>query len=238
MPSYSEDELYSILRPLPRTIRRGRSSIPFVPKSNIDLCHLNDGVFLEGFQNCSWKDKNQKHKIVHGFLYDHELEALYRHPKKYISLLAKYYAVMTPDFSIYRQMDEFNITAAVYKNRYLGALWASFGIRVIPTVGWTIPKYDDICFEGIYPDSTVSISSLGIRQKEECKKTFLAGLKTLEQRLKPRQIICLGDPLEEMRPYDNIFYVPYDQSFGNQFQTGWQGRLFWYDEKGEIVYGL
>lgn len=231
MPSYSGDELFGILRPLPQRIKRGAYSIPVVPKAEIDLKNLGNGIFLQGFKNCTAKDVHCENKIVHFFLNDRELDRIYRKPLKHVPTLVKYNAVRTPDFSRFKERDEFGIINATYKNRYVGALWSSYGIKVIPTIGWAGEDSFPICFEGVEQGSTVSISTLGIHSDRECVDAFLTGFKQRKERIRPSKIICLGDFVDGMDT-ENVFFVPYRESFGRQFKNGWQLRLF--DEKGKV----
>lgn len=225
MAHYSKEELFSLLRPLPPTIKRGILSIPIIPKPEINLDRLGDGLFLQGLQNCSSHDQHCKDKIVHCFLYDRQLEPLYKNPRKYIPKLQKYYAVMTPDYSRYDGRDQFGIINATYKNRFVGAWWSLYGRNVIPTIGWTNKDSFDFCFEGVEQGSIVSISTLGVHSDKYSTTEFLTGYKARREKINPSSIICLGDPLEGMNT-DNVLFVPYKDSFGRQFKTGWQLKLF------------
>ncbi len=225
MAYYSSKERLSLLRPLPPTIKRSIFSIPIIPKPEINLDRLGDGLFLQGFQNCGSKDQNCKDKIVHFYLYDRQLEPLYSKPRKYIPKLGKYYAVRTPDFSRYDERDRFGIINATYKNRYLGALWSLYGRNVIPTIGWTNPDSFDVCFEGVEQGSIVSISTLGVHSDQSSIQEFLCGYKARREKISPSSIICLGDHVDGMNT-DNVLFVPYKDSFGRQFKIGWQLKLF------------
>ena len=144
---------------------------------------------------------------------------------------------MTPDYSMFPQMDEYGIFKATYENRYLGALWYSMGILVILTIGWTTPKYYSLCFLGVEKGSVVAISTMGVQQDDITQKLFLDGYHEMQQRLQPSLVICLGSCLKEIVE-ENVLYISYDQSFGNQFQVGWQEPLFLPNGKGGYEYGF
>lgn len=232
MPYFTKQESFNRIRPLSSSIKRGKYDIPIIPKSEINLEKLNDGLFLQGFQNSTKKDTHCKEKIVHFFINDREFERLYEKSLKYIPRLAKYYAVRTPDFSRFDGRDKFGIIQATYRNRYLGALWSDYGRKVIPTIGWAGPASYEICFEGVETESIVSISTLGIHSDKESKEEFRKGFTRMRNKLNPSAIICLGDPVEGMNT-DNVYFVPYQDSFGKQFQNGWQTRLFDLQERSK-----
>lgn len=225
MPEYPYDDLISVLRKLPPDIKRGKHSIPFIPKQEIDLKNLNDGLFLQGFQNCTSQDKDCKNKIVHFYIYDKLLEPLYQNPLRYIPKLGKYYAVRTPDYSRFTDSDEYEILSATYKNRFLGALWSEYGINVIPTIGWAGKSSFEICFEGVEQGSVVSISTIGVHNDQECVQDFLTGYDARRNTINPSSIICLGDMVKG-RDTENVYFIPYKDSFGRQFKEGWQSKLF------------
>ena len=68
------------------------------------------------------------------FLYDYKFEDIWNNPDKYIEKLSQYKAVLTPDFSMYIEMNENMQRYNTFRNRWVGAYLADKGIRVIPTV--------------------------------------------------------------------------------------------------------
>jgi hypothetical protein len=231
MPKYTKEEYLRFAHPLPRWVKHDSYGIPYIENTEIDLSNLGNGSFLINFKNTGLHDQNAEKKIVHLFLYDKELFPIYNNPYRYLEKLGRYRAVFSPDFSIYKDMDFHDVLDSVYKNRYVGAAWQSKGVRVIPSVGWCTQKWDDICFAGLRENGIVAISTLGVNNCE-CKTEFLRGYNELLRRKSPKSIVCLGDPIGNME--GNICFIPYDESFGHQFENGWQAKLFNWNEKLEV----
>lgn len=119
--------------------------------------------------------------------------------------------VLTPDFSIWSDMPKALKVYNVYRNRWLGALWQNMGVKVIPTISWTHPL-EDFCLDGIPKNSTIAISSVGVKREHE--KYFIEGIKAICDKLEPANIICYG-PLHKFRMIFGIKAKVYE------FPTRW-----------------
>lgn len=226
MPNYDIYEYFDVIHPLPSSVQRDFNDIPIVKKQNIDLSKLNDGLYITGIQNINKKDKFSKQKIVHCFKENSVLAPFYLHPLRNIEKLSRYYAVMTPDFSLHSQMDYANMYHAIYMNRYCGALWQSYGMLVINTIQWAETDLYDLYLSGSEKGSIFAISSLGIKNQKS-KAIFIKGFNELVKRKSPSLIICIGSRIEEIK-HNNLIYIPYNESFGNQINCdgNYQSKLF------------
>lgn len=137
--------------------------------------------------------KDLSNKLVHFFIDDYQFERLWNNPEKYINMLKKAKYVLTPDFSLYNDMDLAIQLYNTYKNRWVGAYLQSEGIKVIPTVSWSTEESYDFCFKGIEEGNVVAIATYGIKQSEETKKLFYKGYKEMKRRVKPSVILCYGE---------------------------------------------
>jgi hypothetical protein len=131
-------------------------AIPIVPKTNIAL--KND-LRLIGFDNVKNGKDNHYQRIVHFFLYDYKFESIWKNPEKFVEILKKYKAVLTPDFSMYIEMNPVMQLYNTFRNRWVGAYLSKNGIKVIPTVNWGLENTFDFCFNGIEKGSTVAVST-------------------------------------------------------------------------------
>lgn len=104
-------------------------------------------------------DEQHFDQIVHFFLYDYELERVWKRPDQDVEKLKRYRAVLFRDFSMYLEMALAMQLYNVFRNRWCGACFASKGIRVIPTVSWGDECTFDFCFDGIPKGSTVAVST-------------------------------------------------------------------------------
>ena len=127
---------------------KGKLKIPIIPKFQEKTGDFND-LLLIGFDKTDLEDQNHLDRMVHFFLYDYRFERVWKNPDNDIEKLSRYRAVLSPDFSMYLEMAPVMQLYNVFRNRWCGALWASKGIRVIPTVNWGDESTFDFCFEGI-----------------------------------------------------------------------------------------
>ncbi len=135
--------------------RVGKYGIPLIKKQEIDI----DKIEPWGFNKTKLNDDEFKHKTIHFFTYDWNFEAAYSKPEITFEKLAQYYALLTPEFSTYKDMPLVLQAYSVFKNRWCGAFWQKQGMRVIPTVTWGTPASYEFCFDGIEQGSVVAIST-------------------------------------------------------------------------------
>lgn len=228
MPVYNNLEYVRIKRPLPEFIQKDKFGIPFIEPDIIDISNMNNGKWLVSLNNLSNKDNLASRKIVHSFKSDDVLHRWYNNPYKYLEKVAPYYAVSSFDFSMDNEMEYPMIVSAVFKNRWSGAFAQAHGKKVIPTVGWTIPEYYDLCFSGLRNGGVFLISTLGVNNKDS-KDSFLQGYFELRRRFPDSRIICVGDRLREVDL--DVCVVSYADSFGywNRKNSYWQPHLIEWD---------
>ncbi|MCM1307916.1 MAG: DUF4417 domain-containing protein [Butyrivibrio sp.] len=152
-------------------------------------------IFLMGCDHINSKKCNED-KTIHFFLEDYKFERFYYDCDKYIEKLAKYKALLTPDFSLYPSMPLPLQRFSIFKNRWCGAFWQEYGLKVIPTITWGDKRSYSFCFKGVEKHSIVAVSTFG--QKRE-KQEFMLGYDAMLERIEPLYIICFGEPFAEMR---------------------------------------
>jgi hypothetical protein len=74
---------------------------------------------------------------THFFVVDERFERTWRRPVLYADRLRSAHTLLSPDFSVWREMPRAMRLWQTYRNRWLGAFWQSLNKRVIPTVGWS-----------------------------------------------------------------------------------------------------
>ena len=156
---------------------------------------------------CNNYKKIGQNSLVSSFLDDYILERYWNDPLRYLSVFkgAKY--VLSPDFSLLvgmpRPMQEWN----VYRNRLVGYVWQSEGIKVIPTISWSDKLSFDFCFKGVEKNSVVAISNTGCRNDEQ-KKYFDAGFNEMIKQLEPSKIIFqCNKKYKEYYKHESIIFV-------------------------------
>lgn len=179
----------------------GKYEIPLIRKqeldiNNISLISYSDTRSAENIENMQ--------KGVHFFVDDYRFEGIYKNPDKSLKKLSQYKFLLTPDFSLYADMDIWKQIENVAKNRWCGAYWQNKGLIVIPTISWSSPSSFEFCFDGIEEDSIIAIGMIGCKRN---KRMFMLGYNEMLTRIKPSTIICFGTPFPEMK--GNIITIDY-----------------------------
>ena len=211
----------------------GAFDIPVVPKAEFFEGELAN-VLLIGFDKAKNDNKNPD-RIVHFFLYDYKFEKIWDRPDDYVEKLKGYKGALSPDFSMYLEMNRTMQLYNTFRNRWCGAYLASRGIRVIPTVNWGNEDTFDFCFEGIPKGSVVAVSTYMVQEHNnhsDQKEFFLKGYREMLKRIEPAKIICYSEPFPEMQ--GDIIHVDYDLS-GWKYQNKRYESLYVKYTNGIIV---
>ena len=161
-------------------------------KQNIDV---NKIKFLS-FVDAKKDDNENKDKTIHFFTYDWKFEKVYQNADEELEKLKQYYAVLSPDFSIFTNMPLALQIESIFKNRWCGAYWQSKGLKVIPTVSWGDERSFHFCFDGIEEGSIVAVSTY---YRENCEEEFMLGYNEMLKRIKPSMVLCYDEPFKEMQ---------------------------------------
>lgn len=129
---------------------------------------------------------------VHFFIDDYQFERVWTSPKKYMSTLAQFSCILTPDFSLYLDMPIAMMIWNVYRSRLLGQIAQDMGIRVIPTLVWADPRTYEFVFDGLPTNSTVAVSTVGVRRDPDAMAIWNDGMREAIDRLRPSQILLYG----------------------------------------------
>lgn len=188
----------------------GAFQIPVIPKASFEEAEFED-LLLIGFDRAKEEDEQNCGRMVHFFLYDYKFERVWKDAEKDIARLKNYRAVLSPDFSMYLEMNPTIQLYNTFRNRWCGAYWANRGLRVIPTVSWGDENTFDFCFLGIPKGSTVAVSTYMVSEhdnRSDQKEFFLKGYREMLHRIEPERIICYNTLFPEME--GNIIYVDYE----------------------------
>lgn len=90
--------------------------IPLVKKQNIDV----EKIKFISYSNTKNDDIENNDKTVHFFTYDRKIEKVYLNPNEELQKLSRYYALLTPDFSVFTNMPRALQNESVFKNRWCG----------------------------------------------------------------------------------------------------------------------
>jgi hypothetical protein len=171
---------------------QGKYEFPIIHKQDIDV---NKIKFLS-YVDSKKEDGENKDKTIHFFTYDWLFEKVYEKPDEELEKLSQYYALLSPDFSMWTNMPLALQIESCFKNRWCGAYWQSKGLKVIPTVSWSDEKSFDWCFDGIEEGSIVAVSTY---YRENCENDFMKGYNKMIEKIKPSAVLCYDEPFKAMQ---------------------------------------
>ena len=181
----------------------GKWGFPIVRRQALDL----DGIELIACSDVSSKDTKNLHKGVHFFVDDYRFENTYNHPENALKRYGKYRFLLSPDFSLYSEMNPWRQIESVGKTRWVAAKWQAAGKTVISTISWGLTRSYEYCFDAVEKHCIVAVGMIGCKGN---KRDFLRGYYQMLDRIEPEAIICFGDPFAEME--GNLVVVDYQKS--------------------------
>lgn len=123
---------------------------------------------------------------------DSKFIRVWRNPRRYLPILRRFQGVISPDFSLYRNMPLIMQAWSVFKSRALAHWWEINGIEVIPNIRFSTQCSYPFAFAGIKKYSTVAVGIHGCWHKNEDRKYFKKGFITMVDVLKPKCIVIYG----------------------------------------------
>ena len=145
---------------------------------------------------------------IHFYIDDYQFERIWNNPSEYVDKLLEYDCMLTPDFSLYREMPIAMKIWNVYRSRLVGQICQKYGLNVIPTVSWCEKETFDFCFDGLPHNATLSISTIGVKRETEAFEIWKAGVDEMIERLSPKRLLIYGGVVEY--DYKNIEVIYYD----------------------------
>ena len=150
------------------------------------------------------KNRNDFDCWVAFYEYDRKFERLWHNPRQYLPRLQKFNGIISPDFSLYRNMPLVMQAWNTYRGRALAAWLQSNGLEIIPNVRYNDERTYDFCFDGIEKNKSVAVGTHGCLKTKEDILYFKLGLAVMVNRLTPKNIIVYGTaPDRIFQPYRN-----------------------------------
>ena len=176
----------------------GRWGIPLVRRQDL----IDGDIGLIAYSDTRPRDiEANTWRGVHFFVDDPRFEGIYRNPDSTLEKLSQYRFLLTPDHSVYADMDPWMQLGSVAKSRWVGACWQRHGLIVYPTISWGTAQTFEFCFKGYERGGTVAIATYACKR---AKSLYLPGYFEMLRQLEPEHIICLGDPFPEMKEVDIV----------------------------------
>ncbi len=126
--------------------------------------------------------------------YEHDKKfiRIWHNPKRYIPILLRYPGIISPDFSMYRNMPAEMQQWSCFMGRAIAHRVEFDGGTVIPNVRWADERSFSYCFDGLPERSTLAVGTHGCVKTKEDRYWFARGLKELEARLEPETLVVYG----------------------------------------------
>lgn len=143
--------------------------------------------------------RNYEGKGVHFFLDDYQFERIWNKFDRSVNMLAKFEAVLSPDWSMYTNWPYAVQIWNHYRKHFVGAYLQQMGVTVYPTICWSDRVSIDFCFDGEPHGGCVAVSSIGTQMRENDKTRFMYGYDAMLEILEPETILFYGNPPAECR---------------------------------------
>ena len=103
---------------------------------------------------------------VHFYIDDYKFESVWKDPNRYLPMFKRFKGVITPDYSLYRDMPLVMQMWNTYRNRALAYWLQNEGVDIVPNVRWGDERTYDFVFEGLPHGGTVAVSTNGCIQNK------------------------------------------------------------------------
>lgn len=129
---------------------------------------------------------------IHFYEDDYLFERLWKNPEKYLPVLKKFNGVITPDFSLYRDMPLAMQIWNIYRSRALGYWLQRNGVSVIPNIRYGDCRTYGICSDGISKHCVIAVGTHGNLRCVADREVFLEGFDSVVSKLEPKAVVIYG----------------------------------------------
>ncbi|MCL2352502.1 MAG: DUF4417 domain-containing protein [Firmicutes bacterium] len=126
---------------------------------------------------------------VHFYIHDYRFERVWNNPKQYLPLLKRFEGVITPDFSLYRELPLVMQMWNTYRSRTIGYWLQNNGVNIVPNVRWGDERTYEFAFDGLERGGTVAVSTYGCIRNRADRYYFAKGLGKMVEELRPETIV-------------------------------------------------
>lgn len=129
---------------------------------------------------------------VHFYEDDVAFERIWNNPQRYLSILKRFAGVITPDFSLYRDMPLIMQLWNIYRSHAIGCWLQENGVHVITNVRFADERTYAPCCAGVPKHSAIAVGSHGCIRSWDDRAFFEQGLAYVISELLPPVIIVYG----------------------------------------------
>ena len=135
---------------------------------------------------------------IHFYEDDCSFERVWNRPNYYLPKLKQFNGVITPDFSLYRDMPLVMQQWNTYRGKALGHWWQTQGINVLPNVRTADERSFAFSCCGVPSNTPICVGTHGCLRYHEDRELFKEGLEYVLNRLTPSHIIFYGAVPEDV----------------------------------------
>lgn len=153
---------------------------------------------------------------VHFYEDDTAFERLWNKPNTYLPILKKFKGIISPDFSVYRDMPLVMQYWNIYRSRAIAFWLQDNGLAVIPNIRFSDERTYKLSCAGIQKHGVISVGSHGCMKLFTERAYFQNGLNYVIETLKPSTLVVYGAaPQEVFAPYQEmgIEILQFDSEF-------------------------
>ena len=153
---------------------------------------------------------------VHFYEDDYLFERIWNKPNKYLDILKNFKGVITPDFSVYRDMPLVMQQWNIYRSRAIGFWLQENGITVIPNIRFGDERTYELSCAGISKNGVIAVGSHGCLKLVSDRYYFQTGLNYVIETLQPKTIVVYGSAPNEIFSYfrdTGIEILQFDSEF-------------------------
>lgn len=129
---------------------------------------------------------------VHFYEDDVKFERLWNQPNRYLPILMRYTGVITPDYSLYRDMPLVMQHWNIYRSHALGHWLQENGQSVITNVRFGDSRTLSPSCAGTPTHASIAIGTHGCLRDVQNRQHLMQGLPYIIERLQPQTIIVYG----------------------------------------------
>ena len=177
-----------------------------IPKIHGIHYEPHDAIRFSDITNSKYK--NGSECVVHFYEDDYKFLRILNDPEKYLELLKKHDAVISPDFSLYKNKHVAEKIACTYINFKIGAWLQKNGIKVIPSVRLSGYESAAYALAGVPEGSTLAIGAHGCTKDLENRPEFVEELKMIIEMKRPSNLIVYGSDAYGVFDYPRQLKIP------------------------------
>lgn len=135
---------------------------------------------------------------VHFYEDDCAFERIWNNPKRYLPILKRFEGVITPDFSIYRDMPLVMQYWNVYRARAIGYWLQKNGVRVLPNIRFGDWRTLKCSCSGVSKHGAIAIGTHSCVKQPEERRYLQEGLNYVMKELSPKLLVIYGTAPDEI----------------------------------------